>query len=295
MAGAAKFTSASDVRSLYVPPKNSHKGQNGKLLIVAGSNAYHGSAILAAKSATRFVDLLYFCSSDNNNELVKKLRLATACVIVVGRNDMQKYLSSSNCVLVGPGMGRGADTKRIVHAILRMKIRCVLDADALRVITPADLHSNCIITPHVIEFEDLFGMQMTTENVLACAKKCKCTIIAKGVMGQDARRTGAAVPRSKAAYRIGGGSGRRMDVIASFDGKIAYHAGGNAGMTKGGTGDTLAGLCTALYCKNDAFISACAATYLNGLAGEMLYKKFKTAYNAEDVAEMLAFAYAKSL
>lgn len=292
MAGAAKFTSPSDVRSLYAPPKNSHKGQNGKLLIVAGSDAYHGSAILAAKAATRFVDLLYFCSSDGNNKLVKKLRLKTACVIVVGRSEMKKYLSSCDCVLVGPGMGRGADTKRIVHAILRMKMRCVLDADALRVIKPTDLHEKCIITPHIIEFRDLFGMEMTEGNVLSCAKKYNCAIIAKGAMGKDARRMSSDVSSRKAAYPD---AGRRMDIMASFDGKIAYHSGGDAGMTKGGTGDTLAGLCAALYCKNDAFLAACAAAYLNGLAGEMLHKKFKTAYNAEDVAEMLASAYAKSM
>ena len=44
---------------------------------------------------------------------------------------------------------------------------------------------------------------------------------------------------------------------------MRYDRRGNAGMTKGGTGDVLAGLVAALYCKNEAFLSACAGSYIN--------------------------------
>ncbi|MEM4707049.1 MAG: hypothetical protein QXL47_00375 [Candidatus Anstonellales archaeon] len=45
---------------MFIPAKNSHKGENGKLLIIAGSKQYHGSAVLAIQAAKRFVDLVYF-------------------------------------------------------------------------------------------------------------------------------------------------------------------------------------------------------------------------------------------
>ncbi len=61
--------------------------------------------------------------------------------------------------------------------------------------------------------------------------------------------------------------------------------GGNSGMTKGGTGDVLAGLVAALYCKNEAFLSASCASYLNKKAGESLYKKVGYYFNASDLAD----------
>lgn len=62
-------------------------------------------------------------------------------------------------------------------------------------------------------------------------------------------------------------------------------AGGNAGMTKGGTGDVLAGLVAALYCKNDAFLSASAGSYINKKAGERLYERVGYYFNASDLAD----------
>src|SRR3989338_7004799 len=61
--------------------------------------------------------------------------------------------------------------------------------------------------------------------------------------------------------------------------------GGNAGMTKGGTGDVLAGLVAALYCKNDAFLSACAGSFINKKAGDSLFTKVAYYFNASDLAD----------
>ena len=58
---------------------------------------------------------------------------------------------------------------------------------------------------------------------------------------------------------------------------------GNEGMTKGGTGDVLAGLIAALYCKNDVFLAASCGTYLNGLAGDELYERVGPYFNASDL------------
>ena len=78
-----------------------------------------------------------------------------------------------------------------------------------------------------------------------------------------------------------------VDVIASPNGKIALNKTGNAGMTKGGTGDVLAGLIAGLYTTNDAYPSAAAGCYVNGEAGDALYKKVGTFYNAEDLTNKI--------
>jgi len=54
-------------------------------------------------------------------------------------------------------------------------------------------------------------------------------------------------------------------------------------MTKGGTGDVLAGLIAALYCKNEAFLAASCGTYLNGLAGDRLYTMVGPYFDSSDL------------
>lgn len=73
------------------------------------------------------------------------------------------------------------------------------------------------------------------------------------------------------------------DIISDGE-KIELVSGGNAGMTKGGTGDVLAGLAAALYCNNDPFTSAVCASSINKKAGELMYKKAGFYYNASDLA-----------
>jgi NAD(P)H-hydrate epimerase len=70
------------------------------------------------------------------------------------------------------------------------------------------------------------------------------------------------------------------------DGNIRYeNYTGNAGMTKGGTGDVLSGLIGGLLAKNDKMVAGEAGVYINGLAGDRLYEKKSTFYNAEDLIE----------
>ena len=62
-------------------------------------------------------------------------------------------------------------------------------------------------------------------------------------------------------------------------------AGGNAGMTKGGTGDVLAGLVAALSCKNDVFLAAKAGSFINKKAGDNLFRKVGPYFNASDLCD----------
>ena len=114
--------------------------------------------------------------------------------------------------------------------------------------------NSSIITPHKQEFETLFKILPTSKNAFDMAKKYNITILLKG----------------------------EKDYIAD-NSKIIEVAGGNAGMTKGGTGDVLAGLVAALYCKNDAFLSASCGSYINKKAGDELCKKVGLYFNSSDL------------
>jgi NAD(P)H-hydrate epimerase len=92
-------------------------------------------------------------------------------------------------------------------------------------------------------------------NVKAKAEKYNCTIVLKGA----------------------------KTIVCSPD-KCTLVKGGNAGLTKGGTGDVLAGLAVALFAKNDAHLSACAASFIEKKASDELFEKVGTNYNADDLA-----------
>src|SRR3990170_8665678 len=94
------------LKKLYVPPKSSHKGQNGKLLIIGGSHLFHSASLWALKVASRIVDLVHYSSVDENNKIVQKLKEEFRDGIVVSRSEIESYIEEDDCILIGPGMLR---------------------------------------------------------------------------------------------------------------------------------------------------------------------------------------------
>ena len=244
------------------PKRASHKGQNGVVLIIGGSKTYHGAPVLAARAAIRFCDLVYFFSTPENQSVIKKMKISTANVICVPKSRFSFALAHATCVLVGNGMDVNAATRLMVARVLKSNKRCVIDAAALRVLPLKLLHKGVILTPHAREFEAAFGVKASEENAKRMAEKYGCTILLKG----------------------------EKDVVASGC-RLVKVKGGNAGMTKGGTGDVLAGLCTALFsiCDNPLRV-AYTASRLNKRAGELLFRHYKYNFSSEDLADELAYA-----
>jgi len=244
------------------PKKKSHKGQNGVVLMIGGSKTYHGAPILASRAAVRFCDLVYFFSTPENQSVVRKMKIATANVICVPKSKFAFALAHADCVLVGNGMDADARTKAIVAKMLRTGKRCIIDAAALRVLPRKMLHKDVILTPHAREFEAAFGVKANKENARAMSKKYGCTILLKG----------------------------ERDIVAS-PGRLVKVKGGNAGMTKGGTGDVLAGLCAAVFSRcSSPLRAAYTASRLNKRAGELLYQHYHYNFSSEDLADELAYA-----
>lgn len=253
-----KKINLAEIKSLLKPKANSHKGDNGKLLIIGGSRKYHGAPILAAKIAGKIVDLVYFSSVPENNSLVKKMKAKLCEFITVTHNEINRQIKEVDAVLIGTGMEVSQKTKKLVNGLLKKFSykKFILDAGALRVVDKKLLNKNCLITPHHQEFKALFGTPATAKSVKKAAKKYSCIIVLKG----------------------------QVDYVASPL-KFAVNKTGNQGMTKGGTGDVLAGLIAALACKNGLFLAASAGVFLNGLAGDRLKKKVGYYYNASDLVE----------
>lgn len=252
------------LKQLHKPPKDSHKGQNGKLLIIAGSALFHAPLIWCAQIASRIVDMVYLASTPENNELVRSLKTKFHNGIIIPRSKIDEYINEADCILIGPGLPRKEgeetgddDTKKLTESVLSAKAQLVLDGGALQVIDKSQIPKGAILTPHAREFEKLFGKnksKIVYLKVQDMAKQHSCIILLKG----------------------------QVDTICSPD-KCITIKGGNPGMTKGGTGDVLAGLVASLACKNDPFLAAIAGSYINKKAGEFLFESVGDNYNATDL------------
>lgn len=248
------------LNQLKKPDLNSHKGQNGRILVIAGSEKFHGALLMAIETASRVVDMVYVYTTENNQNLVEKLKSEIAVFIGIKEKELKNTIELVDAILVGPGLEENKANKKLVEKILKKypDKKVVIDATAIWHLNPDILHKNCIITPHSREFEQVFKCDPKSDNVLKMAKYYQCTVVLKG----------------------------KYDYVS--DGEDLYeNKTGNVGMTKGGTGDVVSGLITGLVAKNDILVSAQAGIYLVGLVGDKLYEKYGTFYNAEDVIESL--------
>jgi ADP-dependent NAD(P)H-hydrate dehydratase / NAD(P)H-hydrate epimerase len=269
----------SDLKKLYIPPKNSHKGQNGKLLIIAGSKLFHSSSLWALKVASRILDMVYYSSVEENNKIVFESKKEFRDGIIISRNNIEDYLKEADCILIGPGLPRedgvevgDDDTKVLTESLLKKypSKKWVIDGGSLQVFNPEILKllRNPILTPHMREFE-LLKLKIKNEKLKIAiqnsklekqvelfAKEYGCTIILKGP----------------------------IDYVCNPE-KCVRISGGNAGMTKGGTGDVLAALIAALYCKNEAFLSATCGSFINKKAGESLFERLGYYFNSSDLVD----------
>ena len=273
--------------NLHLPKKDSHKGQNGKLVIIGGSKLFHGASLFALKTASRIVDMVFFSSIKPNQALTKQLKAKLYSFINIPQSRLADYIDQSNAVLIGPGMVRGSQkftgtgetgqqTRKKVISLLNQfpKKKWLIDAGALHAVTLNHLRSlsNCLLTPHTFEFEKLFNCSLADKSfdqtvaiVRQQAQAIEATIVLKG----------------------------RFDIIVGPSTIEKYHyqplvnKTGNAGMTKGGTGDCLAGLTAALACTHDLVIAGAIGAYINGLAGDQLHHVVGPFFNADDLADQV--------
>jgi len=253
-----------DMYALSKRDPNSHKGENGKVLIVGGSKRYFGAPILSALASSKIVDLTTVVSVKHTIEALRDYPhlisyevegdyLSRDCV-----DEVVKLSKDYHVVILGSGLGINEDTKEFVNEYLNEigDKKVVIDADAIKVIDYRDFEfkENFIFTPHRREFEYM-GINIEDPTSL---EDVKSTILLKG----------------------------RYDIIFNNE-RIKINKTGNVGMTVGGTGDVLCGIVGAFFSKNDGFISACCGAYINGYAGDMLLSEKGYYYTPMDLIECI--------
>lgn len=277
---ASEFVGPGEFVFYPLPEESSHKGQNGRLLIVGGG-PYTGAPALSAMAALRTgVDLVWLAvpescwqvvASYSPNFIVKSL--AGDCLVTEHLPVIRELIKEVDAVLIGPGLGRDERTVKAVRQLLsEIEKPIVVDADGLYALSEGQrtiLNAPAVLTPHRKEFERLVGEAAATdENTVAeLANKLGTTLVLKGP----------------------------EDVIS--DGQnIKKNMTGNAAMSIGGTGDVLAGIIGALLAKGVApYNAGRMGTYLSGRAGDHAFEELGYSLTATDVIANIPEALRLSL
>lgn len=255
-------------------PIDAHKGTFGHLLVIAGSKGMAGASLLAARAALRSGCGMVTIHGPACNRVI----LQTALPEAMFESDVSENFNSAidhagryDAWVVGPGLGTHEQTAQMLHNLLRHEPKpYILDADALNMIaTHKDwlnlLRPGTILTPHIKEFERLFGAaDNQNERIQTLRNRASAhnlIIVLKG-------------PGT---------------LIAVPSGKLYKNTTGNPGMATAGSGDVLAGIIGSLlaqgYSPEEAAVKG---VFLHGKAGDaVLRHRRQEALIASDIIEHL--------
>jgi len=293
---AVEYVGPGELKVYYPrPKKESHKGDNGRLLVVGGG-PYYGAPALSSFAAQRTgIDLVYVATpkkvakaiTSYSPLLIKSVRLAkemaklSPTLIVKELRDkdilvladvevIKNLIKKTDALLIGPGLGDAPDSQKAVKEIIELFVKSqkpiVIDADAIKIVGKNHniiKNSKTVLTPHSGEFNELTGVKLSNnlderkKRVKEWAKKLGVTIVLKGP----------------------------IDIISNgIETKLNdIH---NEAMTVGGTGDVLAGIIGALLSKGiKPFDAARIGIFVNGEAGNFAFKKRSYGLVATDVID----------
>jgi hydroxyethylthiazole kinase-like uncharacterized protein yjeF len=257
--------------------KNSHKGENGRVLVVGGNEVYHGAPLLAALAAEKSgVDLCYVMVPVNQQNLARQFSLNLIVDTFSGKflrpQDVKKVIDWTKKVdvlVIGNGLGEKPQTLRSIKKILEQsKCDVVIDAAALSLVPQLEFHGRqAVITPHREEFSRLVKKDLNQlkpselkKLLQEKAKEWHVVIVLKGA----------------------------EDLLACPYGKFQVNKTGHPIMTKGGTGDVLAGLIAGLIAQGiPSFEASFQAVQEWGKVGESVAKKKGLMVTIEEMMEKI--------
>ncbi|SDK83003.1 NAD(P)H-hydrate epimerase [Catalinimonas alkaloidigena] len=274
------YTDAAAARALLQPrTRFSHKGNFGRALLIAGSYGKIGAAVLSAHACLRAGAGLTSALIPQCGYKIMQTALPEVMVMTAGSN--KKIVSdfpplgAYDAIGVGPGLGKDFKTAKALGGLIEKMISpMVIDADAINLTAEnqawlAKLPRQSIFTPHPKEFERLVGPVANDYERLARAKefaqRYQCVIVLKG------------------AYTA----------VVLWNGEVHFNTTGNPGMAKGGSGDALTGILTALLAQEyDSATAAKLGVYLHGAAGDLAAQhNGMIAMTATDLIEQLGHAF----
>ena len=257
-------------RGLPQRSPDAHKGDCGRVYILAGSVGLTGAAALSARAALKGGAGLVTIGTPQSLNDILEIKIAEAmthplpevkrmrCLSLRARGEIRRGFRRADGVAIGPGLGTHRETVELIRRLVRdLVCPAVIDADALNALAgDVDALRACevpvVLTPHVGEFARL------TQRSIAEIRRNPIAIAAE-FAGQV-----------RATIALKGAP----TVVATPTGETHINPTGNAGMATGGTGDALTGLIAALIAQGlDVSTAACTAVYLHGCAGDIAAEK----------------------
>ncbi|MFP4022721.1 MAG: NAD(P)H-hydrate dehydratase [Candidatus Paceibacterota bacterium] len=252
----------------------SKKGDFGKVLVISGSRKYTGSPIFNAVSALRAgADLTYIITHPRAAQVAASFAPDIITIPLADElsfSDVKKIAEESrnfDSLVIGGGLCRDLETFKVIRDLIsEIEIPMVIDAEAIRALAEdKNIFSKkkAILTPHAEEFRVLSGEEISDDmenKVKRQAAELNSVILLKG----------------------------HNDIIS--DGKeVLMNETGDPFMTKGGFGDTLAGITGALLARDPERLLEAAhlAAYINGRAGEMASEIYREGLLASDIFDLI--------
>lgn len=254
-----------DLHDARLPRRHActHKGDFGKVFILAGSEGYTGAPVLAASAAVRAGAGLVFLGVPRAIYPIAAGKCDEAMPFPLPEEYDKILTKAQGCdvALIGPGLGRAPETEELVLRLMHdLTIPVVLDADGINALSGhIDVLDGraapTVLTPHDGEFQRLTGCTLPIGDRLKAARDFarahRCVLVLKG----------------------------HGTVTAGPDGTCYINSTGNPGMAKGGSGDVLSGILAALLgqkqmnaAENLVHVTA-TAVCLHGAAGDECAKE----------------------
>ncbi|MCX8174055.1 MAG: NAD(P)H-hydrate dehydratase [Thermoplasmata archaeon] len=262
-----------------VPDNNSRKGDNGRVLVVGGG-PYTGAPYFVAMAAYRTgVDLVHVATQPEAYEILRNY--SPLFIVHQMPEDAERRIEfllnlhkKFDVVVVGPGLGKAGKIMETCREFISAAEKpIVVDADAISLLRDVRPKSNALVTPHAGEFFELTGrkvpenLEERVEIVKEAAKNLGCTVLLKGAVDLISDGVRAKINRT-----------------------------GNPGMTVGGTGDVLAGICAALIAKGcTPYQAARLGAFISGLTGDAAFEKYGYSLLPTDIIDQLPEVIRKGL
>jgi NAD(P)H-hydrate epimerase len=270
---------------------DSHKGDYGRILILAGSNRFSGAALLCAESTLRAgagLVTVGIPASINPAIIKNKIKEVMTLPLPLTRagtlsltafSKIKLFLKNTDVLIIGPGLGNNKSTYALVRRIVeKSSLPMVIDADALNALNHhlgilKQHQGKLILTPHPKEMAGLFGIDIDFINknrklvAKKYAKHYNIIIILKG----------------------------HKSIVTDGKKKFCINKTGNPGMATAGSGDVLSGIVGAFLGQGlDAFSAAKYATHIHGLAGDIAaFDKTQMGLIASDIISRIPDALKK--
>ncbi len=258
-------------------PVRGHKGTFGRLLVIAGSLDYAGSALLVCLAAGRAGAGLVALAVPESLQPLFAAKVVEATTMGLPEDDVEEVEPNGalarildhehDALVLGPGLRPGLTTVELIRGLLAVDEEgtppAVVDAEALRSLAAVDewwlaVRRSSVLTPHTGEFARL----RAASGIAAEADG--------DLLGDDDARAAAATDAARRWGQVVVLKGART-VIAAPDGRLARASFENPAMATGGTGDVLSGTIGALLAQRvEPYAAARLGVFLHGTAGESI-------------------------